>query len=261
MRKTLISGMVVALALAGQSSERSSDVDRVAWRLQRLAQEGGEEERTTAILALEALARQYRRQAEETPPIINEFGLEQLKPDVNRCWSMLGVLASIGDRRILPLFEEMTASTERYIRFTAVRGYIAVAGLVDSLPFIGRLMENPLYTNHERALFLIDIRRRLEASPPSPEDMEKICALMLERSLVEEGAATAELDKILSVHLPGYSTSVQRQNLAERMINFDGVGTRGHFVNAKQEISKVPVQERKDFRAKGELLDPERKGK
>jgi len=84
---------------------------------------------------------------------------------------------------------------------------------------------------------------------------------MLERSLVEEGGATAELDKVLTAYLPGYSASVQRQNLAERMSDFEGVGTRGYFVNAKQEISKVPVQERKDFRAKGELLDPERKGK
>ena len=259
MRKVMIGGALVMLALAGYPSERASDVDGVAWNLQRLAQGGGADERTTALFALDALARQYRRQAEESPPVINKFGNELIKPGANRCWRMLVTLRTIGDKRSLPLFEEMTASTDRGIRTTAVIGYMDVAGTMDSLPFIGRLMVNPHYTNHERALLYVDLQRRMEAPPP--EDMEKICAFMLERSLVEEDDAMTTLDSLLCQFLPGYSTSVQRSEFIDRAYRLGTEGARNYWNPHKEAMDNVPVQERKDFRAKGELLDPERKGK
>jgi len=255
MRKLMIGGTVVLLALAGQPSERGTDVDGEAWRLKHLALGEGDE-RVTAVLTLEAMARQYRRQAEETPPVIDGLGRNFHERDISRCWRILQVLREIGARHSLLLFEEMTGSTERNIREDGIRGYISVAELADLLPFIDRLMKNPRCTVYERTPAYLNLRQRMEASP-QPEDMEKICAFILEKTFIEEGGVTAELDKILCSYLLGYSTSVQRQNLAERMSDF-GIGTRAYFDNAKQEIEKTPVNERKDFRAKGELLDPER---
>jgi len=77
MRKTLISGMLVMLAFTCHPEmRRTSDVGRIAGRLQLLAQGDGEYDRITALLSLEALARQYRQRAEETPAIIEKSGYE-----------------------------------------------------------------------------------------------------------------------------------------------------------------------------------------
>jgi len=257
MKKLAAVGVIAMLAFTCHpETRRTSDVDEIAWRLKALAQGDGEYDRITALLSLEALARQYRQRAEEAPAKIEKSGYEHPKPDANRCWRMLCVLAEIGDKRSLSLFEEMTASTERFIRFTAVTGYITVAGVMDSLPFIGRLMENPLYTNHERELFYVDLWRRIGASP-RPED-EKICDLMLKRSLVEEGGAMTTLDRLLCERLPGYSTSVQRSEFINRAFQSGTEGERNYWNPHKETMDKVPANERKDFRAKGELLDPER---
>jgi len=255
MRKILISGALVMLALAGHPSRRVSDVDAIAGRLQRLAQEGDANDRATALSALDALARQYRRQAEVESPEVNSLGLNV---GANRCWRMLVTLKDIGDKRSLPLFEEMTASTDKGIRTTAVIGYMNVAEVLDTLPFIERLMKNPHYTVHEHSDVYRLLKERVEASPP--EDMAKICAFLLEKTQTEQKMYIVELmDDVLAKHLHGYATSVQRAEAAEKFVPTDNE-YRKYWAQRKEEIKGVPAHERKDFRAKGELLDPERKG-
>jgi len=66
------------------------------------------------------------------------------------------------------------------------------------------------------------------------------------------------LDKVLCENLPGYSTSNQREMAAETMLKSENDFVRGMGNSIKTEIEKTPKEKRKDFKAKGELLDPER---
>ena len=76
---------------------------------------------------------------------------------------------------------------------------------------------------------------------------------------VQEGKYRGDiLDKVLCENLPDYATSVQRQTAAETMMKTENEFLRGMGNNINAEIEKTPKDKRKDFRVKGELLDPER---
>jgi hypothetical protein len=88
--------------------------------------------------------------------------------------------------------------------------------------------------------------------------MRKVYAFMLEKVQAEEDLAEL-LDAPLVNRIPGYSTSVQRAEIAERLaVSTSNEYRRKLWTLKKEEIAKTPAHERKDFRAKGELLDPGR---
>ena len=210
------------------------------------------------VRALEADARRYRQLAEETPATTNAFGGIITKRDTQRCVNVLNTLAVFRDRDTLPLYEDMITSTEDMIRHVGVYGYFQIAGMIDTLPLIDRLIRIPQWSAHNRSFAYIELKRCIERSTPPPSDIAKVCDFALRR-VMEEGEEETILDRILCKHLPGYSTSVQRAEIVERRIRSDCEGIRDYWQPIKDEIAKTPVHERKDFRAKGELLDPERK--
>jgi len=89
--------------------------------------------------------------------------------------------------------------------------------------------------------------------------------LMLEKVQAEgERSIVRVLDEVLRRDVPGYATSVRRMEVAERLSASDKIGLFGerigdHWKPVKDEVAKTPNDKRRDFRAKGDLLDPERK--
>ena len=210
-----------------------------------------------AARVLTAEARRYRQLAEKAPPEFRN-GYSIGKRDTERCVSILQTLALFRDRDTLPLFEEMMTSTEENIRHNGVYGYVKVAEVMESFALIEKLIKNPRIARGVPAPVHQDFVKRIAESPPPLEDMQKVCAFLLEKS--QESIDLAQImDGTLAKHLPGYATSVQRAEMAETLAASSNGGYKRFGQPIKDEISKTPVHERKDFRAKGELLDPERK--
>ena len=273
MKKLTLGGMTaVLLAVSCQASEAgTNEVDAIALRLQESVQKG-EITKREAVLELESLARKYRDLVDANK---DSF-------DFRRCQSALKALHGFDDKHSLPLFEEMTESVHFVLRYYGMVGYVRVAGVVDALPFIESLVKKPhvagyyypaymtliaiAYNEH---ILLKEIYRH-EPHPPAPEsklsptERKKVFTFMLEKVQVENESVVKLLDETLSKHLPRYATSIQRMEVVERLaksdkVNFSGERISDYWKPIKEEIEKTPANERKDFRAKGELLDPERK--
>ena len=279
MKKLLIGGLLAALAVTPclPLSILWTDVDGIAAHLRKSA-ENGEMTREEAILELEALARKYRRLAEEGPANVkDEEGRDKRGLDSDRCRSLLrGLGEEFGDKTLLlPFFEEMTQSTNEGIRSSAMYGYIRVSGAVGFLPFIERMEKDSRYTTRDIYRAYSDLV--VFTLDPSPEDLEdgmytpppklsdaekaKVHAFMLKKTQTVDGSIVEILDEVLAEQLSDYRTSVQRAEFAERLANPNSEYKRKYWIDAKEEIGKVPAKKRKDFRAKGELLDPARKEK
>ena len=177
---------------------------------------------------------------------------------------MLGLLVAAGDLSSLPLIDE-AHSTLNYpwVREASACAYIRLAG-ADSVPFIRRLMADNRYTGSSfspvLSLYLKEFRK---ATGINDEPLVFLCELAEKGENITHAAMA---DEELSKTLPGYSTSVQRLSTARRFAPKDAsAGTlpnhdfRKKFHDVKEEIEQIPESERKDFRAKGELLDPERR--
>jgi len=209
-----------------------------------------------AVLEMEALARKYRELADAALladiPERDSFGFR-------RCQSALLALEKFGDRHSLPLFEEMTGSAHSTLRLHGLRLYVRIAGAVDALPFIEGLAKNPRVRS-ERLFAYMSLKTHVLNTPPPPEEMTKVLVFMLEKIQTEPETIVEQLDEALVKYLPGYNNSVQRAEVMERLANSANEYRREYGTPIKEEIEKVPANQRKDFRAKGELLDPERKG-
>jgi len=207
-----------------------------------------------AIAEMSSMAREYRKLSEDTSEKVTErmrlIGRVRLS-------AVLGFLGRFEDRSALPLFEEMTGASNGSTRVYAVRAYIKVAG-VDSILFIqksfqkypGLLMEYTVIEEFGRQL------KKAKKASPNKDLSEPYIFLLTE---VQEGKCRGDiLDKVLCENLPAYSTSAQREKAAETMLKSSNDYLRGMGNSIKAEIEKTPKEKRKDFKAKGELLDPER---
>jgi len=263
MKKLMSIGIAVVLAVnTGLSfTPINSDPDGVVKRLWESVKRGEMTEREL-LLEVEALARKYRALVDASLGF-DDNPLTQ-SPEYDRCRGALMVLKEIGDRHSLPLFEEMTTSKHLDIRTRGFDGYAQVAGAVDYLQLIERLPDKPMektkyFSRPDFSTAYLVLGWEIERKPPSPKEMEKICTFLLEKVQTEEGGIIQK-DTLLCTHLLGYKTSVQRMAMVERFTNSNSEYQKTLWNAAKEEIEKVPVNQRKDFRAKGELLDPEKKG-
>ena len=71
------------------------------------------------------------------------------------------------------------------------------------------------------------------------------------------GEIASRLDKMLSDFLADYNESLQRFQVMERLTKHENAYYRNLFKAKLLEIEKTPKEKRKDFKAKGELLDPD----
>jgi len=232
-----------------------------------------------AIRELETMARKYRDLVLSLPASENRTTLA-ISNDPVLCYSVvLGGLVEFKDKSTLPFFEEMSLSTNEGIRRSGIRGYIMVTGAVDALPFIEGLAKDSRYTENDRywaytaLTYLTRIPSQINQpafpyvpSPPPPpklssDDRETLHAFMLKKTQTDNNEnIVKELDQLLAKQLSGYAASLQRMQTVEKLAETCKEHWRNYWEAAKEEIEKTPVNERKDFRAKGGLLDPARKG-
>jgi hypothetical protein len=209
-----------------------------------------------AIAEMSALAREYRRISEKS--FQGKTAEEEARDyDARRCLRVLQLISCFADRNTLPLFEEMSAASNTWIRLNGYVGYIKVAG-VDSFPFIRSSFEKHPALLMEYTVIEEFGRQLKKAKNTSPnKDLSEAYIFLLRE--VQEGKCRGDiLDKVLCENLPEYATSIQREAAAETMMKSSNDYLRNMGNNIKNEIEKTPKEKRKDFKARGELLDPDR---
>lgn len=176
--------------------------------------------------------------------------------------NMLLFLAQYKTTNAVQFLQSMCLSTNKINRNSAIFGYIHNAKL-DALPMLKKcvnsdlLSESDLYTIYKDFAYEIG---QAEAGKHDVKQVEESKAFLLERAQEEKmGNAQNQLDEILCGMFPDYRTSVQREKVAEYFQKNGDDYYKKQFTKIHEAILKAPKDKRKDFRAKGELLDPERK--
>ena len=197
--------------------------------------------------------------------VMDYIALEAASPEniavaAHRFELMLWLLRASEDSSVPPFLEEVSfGAGGEWTRKNAVYAYIDLTG-TNSVPFLRKLMADGRYAKSNFTFPLAEFLRILEKGQ---EINDESLAFLLE--FVEKNEFTHNVryvDRTLCKILPGYLNSVQRLAVAKwHSENGDPFSdaTKGYFSEAKRAIEKIPESERKDFRAKGELLDPERR--
>lgn len=290
MKKAMMTGMIAMMAAAAYPCDLWFEAKDISQRIKESVRKG-EMTKEEATRELEGKAREYRKLSEENPPQNRSWADDYayvpnyVDPYYDyQSVHMLRTLIELNGKTSLPLVEEMAlTSTVEDLRRGTMRLYIYTVGATDSLPFVDRLLKSPNYlagTGSERlnvynalrgdieepkermidvSEWIYNLRARL--ARPSGEKMGKICAFLLEKAQTEESIAAKVIDEMLCDYLSGYAASVQRTEAAERLSESDDERVKTYWRPVKEKIGNTPVKRRKDFRAKGELLDPKRKEK
>ena len=162
----------------------------------------------------------------------------------------------------LALIQECTFSKDSIVFDYAVDTYVSIAG-GDSVPFLRELAarggggrSGRLSSNLRTFFSAYEKNNRTD-------DAAKLHAFLLE--LLQTGDDWGDvhsLDRVLCDTLDGYAKSVQRaqaiQRFSEKMQKTNNTDDQERHRKVQADVEKTPVKERKDFRAKGELLDPDR---
>jgi len=209
-----------------------------------------------AISEMSSMAREYKRLSEDTSEKVTER-MRQIGRV--RLSAVIGFLGRLEDRSALPLFEEMTSASNGNTHVYAVEAYIRVAG-VDSVPFIKRMLDDERLNSVDHGRIYEVFGRQLEAAKQKGNiSIEPCQRFLLEETKKEHtGDGGKQLDKLLNRVLPDYTNSLQRIEAAEWFIKNGSSYHKNYFGNIKTEIEKTPKAKRKDFKAKGELLDPDK---
>ena len=162
----------------------------------------------------------------------------------------------------LALIRECTLSKDSMVSDCAVDTYIAIEG-GDSVPFLrehvarGKAGRSGRLSSSLRKFFSAYKKNNRN------DDTAKLNAFLLE--LIQSADDFGDvylMDRVLCDFLDGYAKSVQRTQAVQR---FDNKIPKENYPDSykfqkkiKEEVEKTPEKERKDFRAKGELLDPDR---
>ena len=175
-----------------------------------------------------------------------------------QCSRMLSFLGGQGDKQVLPFLENISESTNSNLRLNASIAYVHLAG-VDSIPFVQKAILDNRYTERERYHLYKELSDRISKEQVSKVKTDEAKTFLLKVAETENmGNAANELDKILCSLLPEYQNSMNRHENASRLSKISDDYYKDYFGKIKNEIEKTPKEKRKDFKAKGELLDPDR---
>jgi len=158
------------------------------------------------------------------------------------------------------VFRECISSTDTLVCDAAIDSYITLEG-VNTIPFFREYIAKGGQPRSGICIRLGTLIPGLKEKNKTGE-VDKIHAFLLEMIQEEkEWYAVMPLDNILLSTLDGYSQSVQREQTVRRFVHMPNMNERErqHYHTVRAEVDAVPADKRKDFRAKGELLDPERK--
>ena len=168
---------------------------------------------------------------------------------------MLRFLVRLDNKDALPFLETATCSSNQWIKINATLSYIKIAK-GSALDSIQKIMTKNNFNGRNREKIYDELLRHVNSN----EEKDKFSIFLLEQAENENDDETiCTIDSILASNLPSYTSSIQRSSLYRRVQISGSVFSKNYFAKVKQEIDRVPCVSRKDFRAKGELLDPERK--
>jgi len=174
------------------------------------------------------------------------------------CGILIGFMGYTKDPSALPYLELKSTSVNDDIRRTAANMIVNILGS-NAIDFLRDFKKNKLYRGDLYSLYeSFGYKIRMEKASNPKAKVDDAYAFLLELIEEEEGSTVKMLDRVLCETLEGYPASVQREKVADRMVKAGPEYSRPHFEAIKAEIEKTPTAKRKDFTAKGELLDPER---
>jgi len=177
------------------------------------------------------------------------------------CRILMGFMGYTKDPSALPYLQSRSVSENLYIRETASQQIINILG-AGATSFLRKAEQDGVHEKNEFYSLYKTFVGRLKAEKKTlPEVTQaKAYAFLLELAETEGYGDTVQMiDEVLCETLDGYPTSVQRARVALRMVETGPDYSRPHFAAIRDEIEKTPKEKRKDFRNKGELLDPDRK--
>jgi hypothetical protein len=209
-----------------------------------------------AIAEMTALAREYRKLSEDFSEGVTD---RRRVNEEMRTRRVLSLIAGFSDLSTLPFFEEMAGATNTSIRLHGSWCYIRVAG-VDSLSFIKELLDDDRLNSMDHWKIYETFGKQVEiAAKKGNINIEPCQRFLLEETKKEHtGDGGKQLDIILCKLLPDYTNSIQRIEAVQWFVQNGSSYHKNYFGNIETEIEKTPKEKRKDFKAKGELLDPER---
>jgi hypothetical protein len=190
------------------------------------------------------------------------------------------------DKSVLPFLESKTGSSSRSIKHRATIAYLSILGIGDTDKFRLLVSDGSLADWEKRNLYAVFCSCIVRAKKADPHvALDTAYAALLE-TMGKENTLPVAVDDMMCQTIEDYPRSIQRENnliralknkphdklppwAAEteipekKRIDFHGLKVDPHeLLPAELEaIRKIPKAERKDFRAKGELLDPERPGR
>lgn len=176
---------------------------------------------------------------------------------------LLAFVTHYGDKQNLTFLEQASHSTNKHLRVESAYAYIRLAD-VDSFPFIKAIFSNNNYTGYDREKVLKAFNRMLKSekgmAKKSSELTRKIHMFYFEILEKEsDGGCVSSIDNNLCEEIPDYRNSVQRLACASSFAENGNKYYKDYFGKIRDEIEKTHKEKRKDFKAKGELLDPDRK--
>lgn len=173
---------------------------------------------------------------------------------------LLAFVSHYGDKQNLNFLAQTSQATNKYIRAESACAYIRLAG-VESLPFVKGTFTNDVYTGYDREVIFKTFNRILK------EDKEKLASKKMDQihsfyfevlQNERDGGCVALIDNTLCEALDEYKYSLQRLACVTRFTENGNTYYKHHFGKIKDEIEKTPKEKRKDFKAKGDLLDPDK---
>jgi CheY-like chemotaxis protein len=196
----------------------------------------------------------------------------------NQSGNLLEFLSQQGDKNVLPLLQEIFGAADAGCLFDVISAYIQIAGL-DALDFVKKIRDgdDPRYDKdgNRRITYILFARqiaqKHEQQQPVDGEKMADILDFALDLMLTTKDMDLVwRYDQALCKAFPRYETSVQREQVAVRVITrnppfelrgspFSFGSIESQFREVRQEIEKIPEPQRKDFCSKDELLDPNRK--
>ena len=177
-----------------------------------------------------------------------------------KCNCVFSLLGKLEDYSVLDFLEQKSIHPNELIRVDSSVAYVRIAG-IDAIPFIEKKRRDGQFS--ERGLCkLFDVFKTHIAKKKRNNDEyavnKAIRFLMTTLENENNGEIASHLDKMLDVFLTDYNMSLQRFQVMERLAKHENVYYRNLFATILNEIEKTPKEKRKDFKARGELLDPDR---
>lgn len=170
---------------------------------------------------------------------------------------ILRFLVSLDNKEALSFLEMASSSSNQWIKINATLSYIKIAK-GSALDGIKGIMLKNKFDGRNRE----EIYNEISKHVTTKKEKEKFSTYLLEQVAIEnDDETTCKMDAMLSSCLPDYRSSTQRLLLYQRVQMSGSIFAKNYFSKVKKEIEEMPETSRKDFSAKGELLDPERRGK